>query len=147
MAKEGASVTAYEQDINVYNVNKMMQTLPEAKNLAIRFINESFSSFHLVENHYDITIMLNVHMWIDKQMGEENTRNLMRAIACHSKKLYFQTAHVESGGMQRVGYLTSGDDIKQYLYNCGFNSVREIKRSTIHGGIRIMYEAYGNESE
>ncbi len=147
MAKEDARVTAYDHDDHVIAVNKMMQTLPEANGLSVKFINKRFGFEDLINRKYDITLMLNVHMWIDKQIGEENTRSLMRAISRHSLKIYFQTAHKESGGMQRISYLSSGKDIEEYLVECGFNYVREIKRSNAHGGIRIMYEAYGNANK
>ena len=144
MASEGANVEAYEHDPQVFEVNKMLQTLDQAKDLDVRFVNKAFRKSDLVGKKFGICLMLNVHMWIEKQIGAEETRRMMREIARSCMTTYFQTAHAESGGMHTLQHLSNGKAIKEYLLDAGFSKVTEINRSTKHGGVRILYEALGN---
>lgn len=92
-----------------------------------------------IEGSFDVALMLNVHMWIHKQLGPEETMALMRDLAGRTRRLYFQTAHAESGGMYRVDELRNRKDVQAYLERCGFSRVRRIRDTRAHRGKRTLF--------
>jgi len=94
---------------------------------------------HNMDHKVDVAIMLNVHMWIWKQHGEEKVKEMMRELSEKVGVLYFQTAHKESGGMFILKHLKNARDIEGYLKECGFGNVKKINVTKGHRGKRIMY--------
>lgn len=130
LALQGANVTGYEGDKFVCDVNEAVKNYKNIKN--VHFINEYFNlatakKLNCLE--FDIIIMLNIHMWIRKQIGKEETFNLMKELSGKTKVIYFQTAHVGSGGMYQVPEMKSLQDIEQYLMAAGFKDLVVLGRN------------------
>lgn len=144
VAQLGHTITAYEADPQVYEVAEALRIIKHFDN--IQFIQEALSSESLANTHaaYDITLMLNVHMWIHKQCGDEKTKLLMRTLSQKTKHLLFQTAHAESGGMYRIDGLRDKNDIAAYLRECGFKNIRHIRDTQAHGGTRCLFACDGH---
>ena len=127
LAKLGASeIVAYEADTLVWDVNESIRVLKEIEN--IKFINKKFNEVDIAEHAlqdkvFDLCLMLNVHMWIVKQVGFERSIYLMDALSRICKTMYFQTSHKESAGMFVVRELGTVDDVKDYLEVCNFDPV------------------------
>jgi hypothetical protein len=83
--------------------------------------------------------MMNVHMWIHKQMGEEKTRAIMHDLIDNCDFMYFQTAGAESSGMYKVKSLDSEDAVATYLSECGASSIKRLKTVKQHGGKRYLF--------
>ncbi len=143
LAARGCSVTAYEADPEVHAVAEAMRIYKEIDH--IRFINKAFTSDDLapIETAYDLTLMLNVHMWIHKLLGPGKTIALMNVLSRKTKRLLFQTAHAQSGGMYRVMELKNAADIHAYLETCGFTNVQHIRDTDAHHGIRSLFLCEG----
>ncbi|MDT9215246.1 MAG: tetratricopeptide repeat protein [Limnospira sp. PMC 1240.20] len=144
LAQRGAEVVAFEADTFAYRVAEALRLYKKFEN--IKFINQHFSQEVLTQfdKCFDLVIMLNVHMWIHKQLGESATKELMKLVAQKTKKIAFQTAHSESGGMYTIKSLKNKNDIYNYLIECGFKNVQYIRETTLHGGKRILFFGNGN---
>jgi SAM-dependent methyltransferase len=94
---------------------------------------------HVFERHWDVIVMMNVHMWIHKQMGEEKTRAIMHDLIDNCDFMYFQTAGAESSGMYKVKSLDSEDAVATYLSECGASSIKRLKTVKQHGGKRYLF--------
>lgn len=126
MAAQGACVTAYEGDSLVYDVCEAIREYKSVSN--IRFINKYFDETDVTDD-FDVVIMMNVHMWIRKQIGADRTYELMKNICGKTKTMYFQTAHSGSGGGYMVPELNSKNDILVYLLGAGFKRVKCIGKN------------------
>jgi SAM-dependent methyltransferase len=144
LAKLGAEVVAFEADSFAYKVAEALRVYKRFEN--IKFINQNFSQEVLTqfEKCFDLVLMLNVHMWIHKQLGESATKELMKLLAQKTRKIAFQTAHAESGGMYTIKSLKDKNDVYNYLIECGFKNVQYIRETTEHGGKRILFICDGN---
>ena len=144
LARLGAEVVAFEADSFAYRVAEALRVYKRFEN--IKFINQNFSQEVLTQfyKYFDLVIMLNVHMWIHKQLGESATKELMKLLAQKTRKIAFQTAHAESGGMYTIKSLKDKNDIYNYLIECGFKNVQYIRETTEHGGKRILFICDGN---
>jgi SAM-dependent methyltransferase len=125
-AMDGASmVTGYEADPAVCAVNVAVAEYKGIKN--VQFINEAFSLETACNMQaHDIVLMLNVHMWLHKQLGPTETAKIMQDLGKKCKTMYFQTAHAWSKGMYTVKELKTKEDLVGYLKGCGFSVVRLI---------------------
>ncbi len=129
MAMAGAdSVIGYESDKFVYDVNEEIRKYKNINN--VKFICEHFDNDTVssLEN-FDIVVMLNIHMWIRKQIGENKTLKMMQDLRKKTIVMYFQTAHVGGRGGYMVPELKSRQDIEIYLKKCGFNKVTCLGKS------------------
>ena len=86
----------------------------------------------------DLAICMNVHMWLEKQLGKK-VDNIVSNLIKHSKEMFFQTAHVESSGIYKVKSLTSKEDIQKYLERLGGKKVTFIDSSK-RGGKRYLFK-------
>jgi len=142
IAKTANHITAIEADTFSYRVAEAMKIYKGIGN--IDFVNTRFQDFlNSSEQVFHTCLCLNVHMWIEKQLGRDNTIDLLKRLSRRVKHLYFQTAHSASGGMYLVEYLRSSRDIASYLADCGFNAVEEVSRTESHGGERILFYCQG----
>lgn len=91
----------------------------------------------------DLTICMNVHMWLHKQYGKDCDL-IIKNLISSSKEMFFQTAGAESQGMYLVKELTSKEVIYDYLKNLGGNEVEFIRSSKHHGGLRHLFKIKGN---
>lgn len=143
LARLASHVTAIEADNFAFNIAEALRLYKKIDN--INFYMTSAQGFLAkCDESYDICICMNVHMWIEKQLGKEKTIKLFRHLSRNVHHFYFQTAHKESGGMYLVEYLKNADDIVQYLIGCGFRHVEEISKTSAHGGERILFYCRGN---
>jgi SAM-dependent methyltransferase/tRNA A-37 threonylcarbamoyl transferase component Bud32 len=148
MAQTGHYITGVEADPDVWKVAEAIRTLKEINN--IDFLNEKINTDVLekiikktTDNQIDLTLMLNVHMWIYLYMGAEKTFEFMKKLSQSTKHLLFQTAGRESKGKYTIKELANKGDIKKYLELCGFKNVMHIRDTRAHGGIRSLFSARG----
>lgn len=87
----------------------------------------------------DITICMNVHMWLYKQLNEK-VDIVMNNMINNSKELFFQTAGAESHGMFLVNELNSKEKIYEYLMSFKPDKVEFIRSTENHGGIRHLFK-------
>lgn len=145
LAQRGCEVVAFEADKEVYETAEAMRLWKGFDN--IRFIGTHFDTGQLdaLDDYFDLCLMMNVHMWIYKNLGPEHTRELMRKLARKTHRLLFQTAHAQSGGMYQVQELETSADVKEYLENCGYSNVKHIRDTGAHGGIRSLFLCEGKK--
>jgi len=143
LAKLGHLITGIEADSHAWEVAEAIRIFKGMDN--INFINAKLNSevISSLDTHFDLIIMLNVHMWVHKQLGDEKTRKLMMELSQKTKYIIFQTAGAESGGKYRIMELKDVATIKSYLESCGFVNVVNFKSTTVHGGVRHMFSGVG----
>jgi len=126
-------VVAYEGDKLVWDVNEAIRVYKGIDN--IKFINNYFDDIIVdsVDSDFDVALMLNVHMWIYKQLGASRTLDMIKKLSQKTKVLYFQTAHRGSGGKFKVQELESKEHIREYLYEAGFSRVEHMLSNEWHG--------------
>ena len=143
LARVASHVTAIEADNFACRIAEALRLYKNIDNIS--FYRASAQDFLAkFESCYEICLCINVHMWIEKQLGKEKTIELFRRLSRNVHHLYFQTAHRESGGMYLVEYLRNAEDIVQYLVDCGFRSVEQVSSTSVHGGERILFYCQGN---
>jgi SAM-dependent methyltransferase len=139
MARNAREVVAVEADPEVSAVVEALRAWKQIDN--VRVVGGSISRPLLAQipGDFDVALMLNVHMWIEKQLGRDETILLLRDLAARTGRLYFQTAHAESGGKRRVEDLRVREDIQAYLEGCGFARVRHLRDTRAHEGTRCLF--------
>ncbi len=137
-ARLGKDVLGIEADRSVFEVARFLREKSHLSTLA--FWNGSFDD-HLTQSPlaYDVVLFLNVHMWIERQIGAERTAEALRRLSL--KRFYFQTAHAASGGKAKVMRLKGLNDIAIYLQSCNFSKVKLLGETTAHGGVRYLFRA------
>jgi SAM-dependent methyltransferase len=142
LAENSKHVTAIEANSFAYRVAEALKIYRKFSN--IDFYNTDIESYVAnSEDTFEICLCMNVHMWVEKQLGRERTIELLRNLSQRVRHFYFQTAHSKSGGMYLVEYLKNSNDIALYLANCGFIRIEEISRTASHGGERILFYCQG----
>lgn len=137
-------IVAYEGDIDSYKVD---EAVAEYKNINnIKFINKYFDGKEAdsIDEFFDICLMLNVHMWIHKQIGSKKCFEMMKYLSTKVGVIYFQTAHLESKGKYLVKELRTTQEVKMYLKNCGFLEVVHMKDTLSHGKKRSLFKCTNN---
>ncbi len=86
----------------------------------------------------DLVICMNVHMWLEKQLGKK-VDIVMSNLIKNSKEMFFQTASAESSGMYLVKDLKSEQSVKEYLERLGGEKVTLIDTSK-RGGKRYLFK-------
>lgn len=94
-----------------------------------------------LEVPFDLALMVNVHQWIDADLGPAATLALMRRIGRQAGTLFFQTAHDNGSAFRTVPYLTSFDDLVAYLQHAGFKSVEFVAENQHRGAPRYLFLA------
>lgn len=74
----------------------------------------------------DVTVCMNVHMWLVKQFGRSGANRIVSNLIKNSKEMFFQTAHRGSYGKYKVKWLRDKNDIKKYLEELGGRNVELI---------------------
>lgn len=93
---------------------------------------------------FDVTFMLNVHHWIHKQRGDDETNALMRDLARMTKCIYFQTPLTWNRSFYNVPGLDTPHDVLRLLESWGFEQPRSISQCDHHDDDpRHMFFAYG----
>lgn len=69
---------------------------------------------------WDYALLLNVHHWIEHELGREGAIGYMHNLAERARVMFFQTAHSESRSLYKVDYLKNVSDIQLYLELCGW---------------------------
>ena len=131
----------YEADPYVNNFLKKIKSVFGLNNLQINNTVTSNIDFPEV----DIALMLNIHMWIYKQLGREQTDKITSQIIKKSKITFFQTAGKESPGMSIIEEeeFASKEGIEKYLYSLGSKKVYYIGKIDLHGGFRHLFKIQG----
>lgn len=93
----------------------------------------------------DVSLMLNVHMWLHKQLGREGSDKILSDLIKKSKITFFQTCGSESGGMYVIKdkEFSSKEEIEKHLYSLGAKRVYYIKAEPIHGLYRHLFKIEG----
>jgi len=92
----------------------------------------------------DLALCMNVHMWLEKQMGNKVNKVISNLFA-KSKETFFQTCGLDGEGMYRVE-LESKEDVKQYLKGLTSKNVEFIRSTTDHeGGLRYLFKIFSKE--
>jgi serine/threonine protein kinase len=91
----------------------------------------------------DLTLCMNVHMWLDKQFGREGSSEIMRTLMNNTKWLFFQTASKDSSSMHIVNWLESKGDVARHLYEVGAKNVTFIRTTHKHGKNRHLFLCKG----
>ena len=139
--KQAQKVVGYEGDSLSCDVNEAIRAYKEISN--IKFVNKYFDEEEAQKiSRFDVGLMLNVHMWIYKQIGSKRTSAMLTHLASKVGMLYFQTAHAESGGMFQVKELKNRKGIEKYLTECGFE-VSHVRGSKAHGRVRHLFKCKG----
>jgi hypothetical protein len=125
MCKE---IDAYERHDQVFKIIEMIKDYKSPEYQNINFINKEIEENDLKGKDYDICLMINVHMWMEKQIGKKRTLKFMRKLSNHVNVIYFQTAHAESSGRERVKRLKCERDIFDYLKSCGCSNIRKLPK-------------------
>lgn len=134
-------IFAYEADPNVNEFLKTIKSIYSIDELVVMDKVISDSDFPEV----DVSLMLNVHMWIHKQLGREISDKITSNLIKKSKLLFFQTCGSESGGMYIIKdkEFSSKEEIEKHLYNLGAKKVYYIKAEPIHGVFRHLFKIDG----
>ena len=140
-AQKAARVVAFEGDPTVNRVTKAVAEYKELSNVEIVPMYFNSEELSMIQGDFDIALMLNVHMWLHKQLGSDALREVMGQLAKRVKVLYFQTAHAESGGDYLVTELADQAAIEAYLRDCGFPNITLLRTTAGHGGIRHLFRA------
>jgi serine/threonine protein kinase len=90
----------------------------------------------------ELVLMLNVHMWLYKNLGKEITEQITKRLIQSCKEMFFLTAGIESGGMFTLKDLefSSREHMKTYLKKLGAKNVYYIEKIPIHGGVRHLFK-------
>lgn len=88
----------------------------------------------------DVVICMNIHMWLQKQMGKEKTNQLLRKLIQGSKELYFQTSGEESFGRVTIKELSNKDVIMGFLYDLSASQVSLIHMTELKGRRRYLFK-------
>ncbi len=86
----------------------------------------------------DLVICMNVHMWLEKQLGKK-VDTVVANLIKHSKEMFFQTAGTDNAGMYVVKDLHSRQDVQEYLEKLGGKKVTFIGTSK-RGGNRHLFK-------
>lgn len=89
----------------------------------------------------DLVICMNVHMWLEKQLGKKVDMVVSNLIK-HSKEMFFQTAGADNAGMYVVKSLKSKQDVQEYLERLGGKRVTFLDTSK-RGGKRHLFKIGG----
>ena len=132
------SAIGYEADPIMFNFLSRIKVLFNLKELElINGINPKTKY-----SPVDLTICMNIHMWLVKQFGINGSNEIISKLIKNSKEMFFQTAGSESEGRYRVMWLKTKHDIKDFLKDIGGQQVSFIK--TKHG--RHLFKIYGGYS-
>jgi len=138
-ARLGKAVLGIEADRSVFEVAQFLRDKAKL-NYSLGFWNGSFDDHcPLAYVSYDVVLFLNVHMWVERQIGPERTADALRGLTL--QRLYFQTAHAASGGKAKVKRLKGLHDIAIYLRSCNFSRIKLLGETTAHGGVRYLFRA------
>jgi len=90
----------------------------------------------------ELVIMLNVHMWLYKNLGKDMTNSITQKLVKSCKEMFFITAGSESGGMFTIKDLefSNKKEIEKYFLKLGAKNVYYIKQISIHCGIRHLFK-------
>lgn len=142
-------VIAIESDDLVSTAAKKLGEYYAIKNVdyfTTHFNKEFLDIFEkIVGQKADVTLMLNVHMWITKHEGVDGAKAIMKQLAKNTRYLFFQTAHAESSAMFQDDHLRDFNDIKEYLEECGFTDVEQINVSMHDNKPRLLIFCKSNE--
>jgi len=131
-------VIGYEADPTMFS---FLQRVKDVFCLDEFVLNSGINNTTEVQD-VDLVICMNVHMWIEKQLGKKADiviRNLIK----HSKEMFFQTAGAESSGIYLVKELDSKKGIQEYLERLGGKKVTFIDTSK-RGGKRYLFKVGGS---
>jgi len=126
----------FENDIAVLNFLRSVERLYNLKQLDL---NRTFDDRTEITDT-DVTIWLNSHMWVYKQLGRERTLQAVRRVIEKSKVLFFQTAGDYSSSIYKVTEYKNQTDVKNMLHSAGGKHVTPLQTIVgMHGAPRDMF--------
>lgn len=135
------SACVFEADPAVREFIKIIKTIYNLKELKI---SGKFNHKKSFDKKYDITIWLNSHMWVYKQLGRDKTLKSVQNVINHSKYMFFQTAGGYSKSKYKVEEYKSKEDVRDMLLDAGAVSVDFIGSSVgVHWKPRDMFLVKG----
>ena len=127
---------SYERDIEALNFLKIVKSIYCLDELTLGNIVDEYT---VIEKN-DITIFLNSHMWIYKQLGKASTLTVVRNAIKSSEYMYFQTSGAYGKGRYKVEEYQSKEDVRDMLLQAGAKTVEFIDRTIgIHNAPRDMF--------
>jgi hypothetical protein len=124
----------YETDPHVVGLLKGIKQIFNVKELNINGKFDDTTRFLT-----DVTIWMNNHQWINKEIGPERTKQALENVIQQSQVVFFQTAGKESAGTAIVDYLKTKNDIENYIREAGGEPIL-LTSTTKHGGTRHMFK-------
>jgi len=135
--------TVIEKDQNNVAVIQALNEMMIATNRAPVNIKSMLVSG---KDRFDYILMLNVHHWIEKELGMVGTIKYMTEVAGCCQAMFFQTAHQQSRSSYRVGYLKDERDIERYLNACGWEYVIRLGNTQPEEPRYLFYCHHGENS-
>jgi len=130
-----SKAVVYEADPVVFVILNDIKKLFTLKELVIKGKINKDTLFEKV----DLTLCMNVHMWLYKQLGDE-VDIVMKRLIESSNTLFFQTAGKESSGRMRIKKFKSKEDIYNYLVSLSGSKKVTFIRSTKMHGLRHLFK-------
>ena len=127
---------AYERDIEPLNFLEKIKSIYCLDELTLgNAVDEST----IIEKN-DVTIFLNSHMWVYKQLGKDKTLQVLKNVIKNSQYMFFQTAGAYGKGRYKVEEYKSKEDVKDMLLQAGAKIVKFIDRTIgVHNAPRDMF--------
>ena len=117
------SAIAYEADPLVFNFLSHIKKYFCLKELELVHRVYPNTEFEPV----DLVICMNIHMWLVKQFGVNDSNEIISNLIRNSKEMFFQTASAESNGKYKVKWLKTREMVGDFLKELGGQRVTFIK--------------------
>ena len=132
----------YENDPAVLS---FLQSVKNVYSLKEAKFEQTFTDKSSLEK-FDVTIWINAHMWVYKQLGKDRALEAVRNVIKNSKCLFFQTAGDYSSSIYKVTEYKNAEDVKAMLISAGARSVKQLKTFIgMHGAPRDMFLVEGGK--
>lgn len=138
----GSNVIGVERDPLNVDITKALAEYYKISNVEF-FALDVGEHLEKYKNNFNLTLMMNVHMWLVQKHGYEETKTIMKKLCERTKHLFFQTAHAESSGVRIIKELKNERDIVDYLIEAGFRDVQKVAVSKHGRKPRILFYARG----
>lgn len=126
-AQLGCRVVAVESDrANVHVLSALKRWAGLGEQVVLR---SSIEDAIALGWEYDLTLCLNLHQWLEQELGPRETVRCLRRAFRQSRWVAFQTVHAQAYGNVKVARLKTQRDCLAYLQACGKPTVSVIGKS------------------
>ena len=127
---------SYERDVEPLNFLKTVKSIYLLDELTL---SDAVDEYTVIDQN-DVTIFLNSHMWIYKQLGRDRALQVVSNAIKSSKYMFFQTAGAYGKGRYRVEEYRNKEDVRNMLFQAGAKTVEFIDRTIgIHNAPRDIF--------